>query len=357
MAAVAMNDKTDQQFRVWALLGPHRGDNNQVLALAEALGLPFEEKWLRYNQLRRLQPGLLGATLKSVAAGSREQLEGEPPDLTISTGHRSVPVVRALRKRSSGKMRAVHLGYPRISPQHFDLVVPTPEYPVPDAANVVRIPFALSPHHAREIDPRDRDMLMAFPAPRRLFLIGGPSLYWELSEKRTLRAVRRLLRVAAWAGGSVIVVGSPRTPPELLAEAGHTLDESSVPTLLAPTEGPPSYAALIETADEIYVTADSVAMVADAVNTGKPVGIVRIDRSRLGRMTMAVADRIRPGKRLFPRDLRFFWASLADHGFGGTIDEPLASHPPDYTAEIAECVRRLLKVRAEPAKVRRDGGR
>ena len=30
-------------------------------------------------------------------------------------------------------MRAVHLGYPRISPKHFDLVVPTPEYPVPDA--------------------------------------------------------------------------------------------------------------------------------------------------------------------------------------------------------------------------------
>ena len=37
------------QARVWALLGPHRGDNNQVLALARALGLPFEEKMLRYN--------------------------------------------------------------------------------------------------------------------------------------------------------------------------------------------------------------------------------------------------------------------------------------------------------------------
>ena len=51
MATVGMNDKSGKQVRVWALLGPHRGDNNQVLALAEALGLPFEEKWLRYNQL------------------------------------------------------------------------------------------------------------------------------------------------------------------------------------------------------------------------------------------------------------------------------------------------------------------
>src|SRR4051794_38870532 len=92
MATARMNNKTGQQIRVWALLGPHRGDNNQVLALAEALGLPFDEKWLSYNQLRRLQPKLLGATLKSVSAGARGQLEGDPPDLTISTGHRSVPV-------------------------------------------------------------------------------------------------------------------------------------------------------------------------------------------------------------------------------------------------------------------------
>src|SRR5438477_7585667 len=80
---------------VWALLGPHRGDNNQVLALAEALGLPFEQKMLSYNGLRRVPPGLLGATFASVAMGSRTLLEGEPPDLTLSTGLRRVPVGRA----------------------------------------------------------------------------------------------------------------------------------------------------------------------------------------------------------------------------------------------------------------------
>ncbi|HEV8408783.1 MAG TPA: ELM1/GtrOC1 family putative glycosyltransferase, partial [Sphingomicrobium sp.] len=191
-----MNNKMGQKMRVWALLGPHRGDNNQVLALAEALGLPFEEKWLRFNQLRRLQPGLLGATLMSVAADSRAQLEGEPPDLTISTGHRSVPVVRALRKRSGGNMRAVHLGYPRISPANFDLVVPTPEYPIPDASNVFRIPFALSPHRAREIEQSDCDLLAAYPRPRRLLLIGGPTLYWQLPLDEMVRATRRLIDAA-----------------------------------------------------------------------------------------------------------------------------------------------------------------
>ena len=356
MAAVGMDNKTSE-LRVWALLGPHRGDNNQVLALAEVLGLPFEEKWLRYNQLRRLQPALLGATLRSVATDARAQLEGAPPDLTISTGHRSVPVVRALRERSGGKMRAVHLGYPRISPAHFDLVVPTPEYPVPDAPNVVRIPFALSPHRARNIDEADRRLLAAYPRPHRLLLIGGSTLSWELHVDDIVKAIDQLVAAAKANGGSLIAVGSPRSPVELLTAAREKLESSSVPFLFVPNDGPPAYPALIESADEIYVTADSVAMVADAVDTGKPVGIVPIAKSRLGRAVIALNDRIRPGKRLYPRDLRFFWESLREHDFGGTIDAPRASDPPDFTAEIATRVRRLLKPPPERARVGRDSAR
>src|SRR5439155_15475663 len=123
----------------------------------------FEEKTLSYNQLRRVPPRWLGATFASVVADARSQIEGEPPDLTISTGLRSVPVVRELKRRSAGRTRTVHLGYPRISPRHFDLVVPTPEYPVPDAPNVLRIPFALTPHGAKAIEQSDRDLLKAYP--------------------------------------------------------------------------------------------------------------------------------------------------------------------------------------------------
>ena len=357
MATLGMNDNSGKPMRVWALLGPHRGDNNQIIALAEALGLPFEVKSIHYNQLRRLQPALLGATLMSVAADARAQLEGEPPDLTISTGHRSVPVVRALRERSGGKMRAVHLGYPRISPAHFDLVVPTPEYPVPEASNVVRIPFALSPLPAKRADPLETGFLERFPQPRRLFLLGGPTLYWELPPQEMLGALSRLLEISAENGGSVLAIGSPRTPAGLLDAVQETLDRAAVPTFMAPREGTPSYRSMIEEADEIYVTADSVAMVADAVNTQKPVGIIPIGKSPLGRAVIGLADRLRPNKRLYPRDLRFFWASLNDHGFGGTIDEPRASNPPDFTQLIAERVRRLLKLPPAPAKARRDSAR
>jgi mitochondrial fission protein ELM1 len=344
-------------IRVWALLGAHRGDNNQILALARALDLEFAEIPLSYNWLRLLPPALLGATFASLDEESRTLVGGEPPDLVISTGLRSVPVVRELKRRSGGRMRAVHLGYPRISPRHFDLVVSTPEYPVPDAPNVLRIPFALTPHRERPVERSDRELLNAFPRPRRLMLIGGPTLYWRLSSDGLTAAVRQLLSSAETEGGSILAVGSPRTPAGLLGAIHTTLQSSPVPFMFEPGDGPPAYPALIEAADEIFVTADSVAMVADAVTTGKPVGIVPIDKSRLGRALMFVMDRLRPGRHLRPRDLRFFWAALRREGFGGSLDQPRASNPPDYLAEVAMRVRRLLGLADPPATIARDSDR
>ena len=94
-------------LRIWALLGARAGDNDQVIALAEALSLPFEIKQLQFNGLRRLGPRLLGASLLSLTAESRRVLLSEqPPDVTISVGHRSVPAVRALHQRSGGRTRS-----------------------------------------------------------------------------------------------------------------------------------------------------------------------------------------------------------------------------------------------------------
>ena len=46
-------EQSGRQPLVWLLMGTRAGDNNQLLALAEALGYPFEAKRLTFNQLRR----------------------------------------------------------------------------------------------------------------------------------------------------------------------------------------------------------------------------------------------------------------------------------------------------------------
>ena len=338
--------------RIWALLGPHRGDNNQVLALAEALGIPCETKLLRYNEFRRLKPRLLGASLVSVASESRASIAGDPPDLTISTGHRSVPVVQALRHRSGGRMRSVHIGYPRLSPEHFDLVVTTPEYPVPDHPNVMRIPFALTRDRSDvPMSSVDAGLLERFPPPRRLLLLGGPSRYWRLEPTDVLDALSTLLDAAEREGGSVLTVGSPRTPAGLLLFVEQRLRNASVPAILAPTDGPPGYSSLLHIADSILVTADSVAMVGDAIRTGRPVGLVPLRATRAGAAYMKLMGWIRPGQRVRPRDLRFFWAALERDGLVGTVQHPRSGANPDLAIEVAERVQELLSERLiQPAE-------
>jgi uncharacterized protein len=331
-------------IRIWALLGARAGDNNQVIALAEALGLPFEIKQLKYNALRRLGPRLLGHSLASLNKSSRTLVLGEEsPDLTISTGHRSVPLVRALRRQSRGRTRSVHVGFPRISPKHFDLVIATPQYPIANHPNLLRIPFALTRAITASSEGEDQQ-LASLPRPHRLLLVGGPNPFWNLDQEKLLRTLGTMLDEAI-DGGAVLVSSSPRTPSPVRGTIEKALAASTAPSLLATPGKQPRYSNLLASADSIQVTADSVAMVSDAIWTGKPIATVPVARSPLGHLAMGIMDRLRPGHQLYPQDLRLFWRALADIGISERLATPRTS-TDQVLRMVIDRVREVLEIRA-----------
>jgi uncharacterized protein len=338
---MSMDRQAERPLKIWALLGARHGDNNQVLALAESTGAPFETKTLSYNSLRHLQPPLLGATFRSLDARSRALVSADWPDLTISAGHRSVPVVQAIRRASKGRTRSVHVGYPRISPGRFDLVVATPEYPIADHANLLRIPFALT--RAPIPERPDPDFERAYPTPRRLLILGGPTLYWKIDGTDVLTVLGALAAAAQEEGGSVLVVGSPRTPQALIARIQEWVDRACIPAAWISVGGMPPYRTLLAAADSIWVTADSVAMVSDVIATRKPLSLVPIRPTWFGRLGMDFVDRLRPGRRMRPRDLRFFWRGLREHGLVGTNFREI----PDLTRIVGERIQELLSARSD----------
>ena len=85
-----------------------------------------------------------------------------------------------------------------------------------------------------------------------------------------------------------------------------------------------------------------MAKASSIVESAKPVGLVPIRATRMGRAYMAAMDRLRPGRRVRPRDLRFFWAALDEQGLGGTVERPRRAEVPDLAADVASRVRRLL---------------
>ena len=316
----------DPPPRLWALLGAHAGDNNQVIALAEALQLPFETKQLDYNFFRHLGPRILGSSLLSLTARSRQSIDAVPlPDITISSGHRSVAVTRALRRIAGGRMRSIHVGFPRVSPRHFDLVIATPQYPIADQPHVLRVTYALTRAATTEPDRGDTAQLAELPHPRALLIVGGPSLYWEVDRERTLATLAAMIEEARRASGSVLVTTSPRTSRKLRGDIRQALHAADLPTVLAQPGGRPHYASLLGAADSIRVTADSVAMISDAIWTGKPVGIVPVRKSLLGSLVMGIMDTVRPGRPVYPQDLRLFWSALEEVGVSQCVAIPQVS--------------------------------
>lgn len=319
--------------RIWVLLGPRTGDNNQALALAEGIGLPFETRTLAYNSLQALSVWLW-PTAMTLDRDSRRHLQPPWPDLVIAIGRRSVPVARWIKKRNDGRTKLVRIGHPRIDPGLFDLVVTTRQYPVPPGDNVLLLPLAMSRYSAPpDSTPEEEKWLASLVSPRRLLAIGGATKYWSLSAERVAEAARQLQR----REGSLIVATSRRTDPEVTDAVRAMLGSLSQ---LVDADFP-RFPVLLDAADEIFVTGDSVSMLSEAILTGKPVGLVPIEQDDKGRRKLGDAPRD-AGPDARRRDLRRFWDYLREHNLVGTVERPIAAKIENPVETAARAVRTLL---------------
>lgn len=326
-----------EQPRIWGLLGHRTGDNNQLIALCEEVGLPFETRTLEYNWLRGLE-GLHPPSFMSLTRSARRRLEPPWPDLLITIGRRSVPVTRAIKRRSGGKTKLVLIGHPRTDPSDFDLVITTRQYPRPHHPNVIVVPLALSRSGPSSKPAEDEAQWLArVPRPHLLFAIGGSTKYFDVEPGRIAQAAAQIAERAAQRGGTAIVSGSPRTEPAVLAAVGAVL---AGPHQLV-RGAHPRFATLTIDADEIFVTGDSLSMLSEAILTGRPVGMVEPAMNASGRRWLGETEGQGwgRGKR---RDMRRIWTDLKDRGLVGTIDSPVAGPAEDATAAAAEAVRALL---------------
>ncbi|MEO7634983.1 MAG: ELM1/GtrOC1 family putative glycosyltransferase, partial [Sphingomicrobium sp.] len=267
-----------QRPRIWLLLGRRRGDNNQLLALGEALGEPFETRTIHYNWQARLRMKLFRVGVGHITRASRRWLRPPWPDLIIGIGRRSVPVAHWIMRQSGGRAHIVRLGHPRAPSGGFDLVITTRQYPVPPADNVVFLPLAMN----RFRDPptptaAEHAWLGALPRPHLLLSLGGTAPMWRLDMAALSEAAAKLARRANDEGGTLIVIGSPRTPPD----AWDVVRDAA--PMAACVEKEVRYPVLLADADAQFVTSDSVSMISEAVMSGKPVGLIAVEPDARGR--------------------------------------------------------------------------
>lgn len=262
-------------IRVWCLLGRKAGDNTQALALAEEAGLGYTEKHIvarPWELLAHLAPQ---PSLAGIDRGASSDLAPPWPDLVITAGRRNEPVAHWIRARSGDRTRLVHIGRPWSDPGRWDLIVTTPQYFLPRDANIVhnelplhRPPADGSAAAAAAWRPRFEPL----PRPWIAVLVGGDSGRYVLTAAKGARLGAMSAALAREVGGSLLVAGSPRTPAPA---ADALLAELAVPNFCYRwgDKGDNPYRAMLALADAFVVTGESMSMLAEAADTGRPLFI------------------------------------------------------------------------------------
>ncbi len=95
---------------VWVLGDPRPESSRQALALADALGWPYQYLELGFGPLAGIDGRLLAASTAGLDRASAAELAPPWPDVVISAGSRCVPVALWIRERNHGRTRLVHVG-------------------------------------------------------------------------------------------------------------------------------------------------------------------------------------------------------------------------------------------------------
>ncbi len=200
---------------VWLLLGEKAGDNNQVQALGESLGVSFEIRRLAFRPTEIWSNLLLGPNLAGIDAASRAGLRPPWPRLVITAGRRNEPVARWIREQADHPVRLVHVGRPWAPLDNWDLIVTTAQYRLPDRPNVLRLDLPLhriGEEALQEAAAEWAPDLAHLPRPRIAVLVGGQSGQVVLDRARATDLGRRAGSLARSLGGSLMITTSARTP-------------------------------------------------------------------------------------------------------------------------------------------------
>lgn len=294
--------------QVWIVDAYRAGERTQLRALAEGLTWPCEIKSLRYRRFEMRTTLFRGSDLNGVDLAASDALAPPWPDLVLSMGMRNEPVARWIRDQSGGRTRLVFLGRLWSDPSHFDLVITTAQYRVPDRPNVLRnaLPLhAVSPERLAEAAARWTPRLSHLPRPYLTVNIGGPSGPYAFGRRAAKRLLRDTVALAKARKASLLISSSARTPPSAIAAFAAQQDLPMQLYRWRRDDPDNPYLGFLSLADEMVVTADSISMLSEACATGKPVHMFDTGAGRFSmRRDMRLAEGRAAGRDLVETDDR-----------------------------------------------------
>jgi len=256
----------------WRISDGRRGHDSQSLGLIQALGrlAPVQSFDLPALPL----PQALIAWLGRKFPGA-ERLPD--PVLIVGAGHATHVSMLAARRARGGM--AVVLMRPTLPASAFDYCIIPEHDTAPDNNRVLR-----------SCGPLNTQSAAAGQDPARgLILVGGPSRHFQWGFAELLPRIQALLATGAvqWT-----VSDSPRTPEADSRRLGELAGAEFVRWRDA---GAGWLEGRLQTAGTVWVTADSMSMIFEALSAGSAVGILELPARRADRVTRSIRDLIDRG--------------------------------------------------------------
>lgn len=249
---------------IWRFSDGKAGHDHQSQGLIEALG--------RLRRVEVVEPSLLStaSALRALVACPMAWRTLPPSDLLIGAGHRSHLSLLAARHQRGGKI--VVLMRPSLPLGLFDLCL-IPEHDTPPArANVLSTRGALNHiHYSATLEPK-----------QGLFLIGGPSAHFGWNDAALQAQITAVL--SADPAMHWTLTTSRRTPNSFLT---HYRERADTQLTVVPVEatGPDWLPTQLARAGQVWVSADSVSMIYEALTAGAAVGVLEVPQTQATRIS------------------------------------------------------------------------
>jgi hypothetical protein len=259
----------------WVLVDERRENVTQAIALADALGWPYERKDLRAAPWSRLPAALLGATRRGLDGRSRAGLRPPWPDVLVAAGRCSAPVARWIREQTLGRTRLVQVGREGGEvADRFDAVV-TPAHahlwPHPRRVETTSLLTRSAAKRLARADAALREHCSGAPHPRIAVVVDVPCGRRGPRPEEALQLGRQVRVVAEESGGSVHAFAGPGIDPAAADALGRGLGGRAEVHRLREGGRESGIASVFASADVVVVPGDDELLLAEAAASGKPV--------------------------------------------------------------------------------------
>ena len=240
---------------------------SQVEGLAKALGLSYKHQKIELKSFWNLIPPKISPISENLVKNKFVC----DCKIIISCGRKSVIPSIALKKRLGNQIFNIHIQDPKVSFEHFDLIV-SPEHDRLRGENIINTTGAI--HYLTKKEINDNSKYLGIEKDKRkelvAFIIGGPNKYYNYSEKQIHELFNKVKTLFTPDKFKIIVIPSYRTPENILKIAFNTF---SINHHVVKNIDKKAYLSALVISNYIVVTCDSTSMISEAAMTGKPVYI------------------------------------------------------------------------------------